>query len=117
MEKALKRLEDSKGLSADTKKEIMMQGDEALELYYRRIQEFKQYPGMVKLYVNAAQKFFDSHPQSKMRAYLDNAAEWFVMSLYCNSTADFKERFKSDNLFGEQVDCKAFLEREFNIRF
>lgn len=41
MEKALKRLEDSKGLSADTKKEIMMQGDEALELYYRRIQEFK----------------------------------------------------------------------------
>lgn len=83
----------------------------------RRIQEFKQYPGMVKLYVNAAQKFFDSHPQSKMRAYLDNAAEWFVMSLYCNSTADFKERFKSDNLFGEQVDCKAFLEREFNIRF
>ena len=41
MEKALKRLEDSKGLSADTKKEIMMQGDEALELYYKRIQEFK----------------------------------------------------------------------------
>ncbi len=41
MEKALKKLEDSKGLSADTKKEIMMQGEEALELYYKRIQEFK----------------------------------------------------------------------------
>ena len=41
MEKALKKLEDSSGLSADTKREIMMQGDEALELYYKRIQEFK----------------------------------------------------------------------------
>ena len=41
MEKALKKLEASKGLSADTKKEIMMQGEEALELYYKRVQEFK----------------------------------------------------------------------------
>ena len=28
-------------IADDTKKEIMMQGDEALELYYKRIQEFK----------------------------------------------------------------------------
>jgi hypothetical protein len=41
MEKALKKLEDTSGLSADTKREIMMQGDEALELYYKRIQEFE----------------------------------------------------------------------------
>ena len=81
----------------------------------RRIQEFKEHPGMVRLYVNAAQKFFDNHPDSKMRDYLDNAAEWFVMSLYCNSIADFKHRFKDDNLFGQHINCKDFLQTEFGI--
>ena len=81
----------------------------------QRIKEFKEHPGMVKLYVHAAQKFFDNHQQSKMRAYIDNAAEWFVMSIYCKSVADFKQRFKADNLFGERIDCKAFLEKEFGI--
>jgi hypothetical protein len=81
----------------------------------QRIKEFKEHPGMVKLYVHAAQKFFDNHPQSKMRAYIDNAAEWFVMSIYCKSVADFKQRFKADNLFGERIDCKAFLEKELGI--
>lgn len=82
----------------------------------RRIEEFKEHAGMVKLYVHAAQRFFDAHPQSKMRAYIDNAAEWFVMSVYCASYADFKQRFKSDNLFGEHIDCKQFLEQQFNIK-
>lgn len=81
----------------------------------QRIKEFKEHPGMVKLYVHAAQKFFDNHPQSKMREYIDNAAEWFVMSIYCKTKADFKQRFKTDNLFGDRIDCKAFLEKEFGI--
>ena len=82
----------------------------------KRIEEFKQHPGMVKLYVNAAQKFFDAHPDSKMRAYLDNAAEWFVMSIYCKSVAEFKERYKTDDLFGTKIDCRQFLENEFKIK-
>ena len=81
----------------------------------KRIEEFKRYPGMVRLYVKAAQVFFDNHPDSKMRAYLDNAAEWFVMSLYCNSVADFKRRFKDDNLFHQHTDCKDYLQTEFGI--
>ena len=64
-------------------------------LAYRkhRIAEFKQVPGMVRLYVHAAQKFLDNHPNSKMFAYLKDASEWFVMSLYCDSVADFKKKF------------------------
>ena len=81
----------------------------------RRIEEFKQHPGMVRLYVKAAQRFFDNHPDSKMRAYIDNAAEWFVMSIYCKSVSDFKERFKQPDIFGNRIDCKAFLEKEFGI--
>ena len=80
----------------------------------KRIEEFKRYPGMVRLYVKAAQVFFDNHPDSKMREYINDACEWFVMSLYCNSKADFEQRFGS-NLFG-RTDCKAFLEEQFNIK-
>lgn len=83
----------------------------------QRIKEFREHPNMVKLYVNAAKKFLDAHPQSKMREYLDDAYEWFVLSVYCNSVADFKRRFKSDNLFKDKIDCKQFLEQQFNINF
>ena len=64
-------------------------------LAYRkhRIAEFKQYPRMVRLYVRAAQKFLDAHPQSKMFAYLKDASDWFAMSLFCDSKADFQHRF------------------------
>jgi phosphoadenosine phosphosulfate reductase len=81
----------------------------------QRIKEFKEHSGMVKLYIKAAQVFFDNHPNSKMREYIDNAVEWFVMSIYCKSIEDFKQRFKTDNLFGERIDCKAFVEQEFGI--
>lgn len=80
----------------------------------KRIEEFKRYPGMVRLYVKAAQVFFDNHPDSKMREYINDACEWFVMSLYCNSKSDFEQRFGS-NLFG-RTDCKAFLEEQFKIK-
>lgn len=80
----------------------------------KRIEEFKRYPGMVRLYVKAAQVFFDNHPDSKMREYINDACEWFVMSLYCNSKTDFEQRFGS-SLFG-RTDCKAFLEQQFNIK-
>lgn len=59
----------------------------------KRIEEFKRYPKMVRLYVKAAQVFFDNHPDSKMREYINDACEWFVMSLYCNSKVDFEQRF------------------------
>ena len=82
----------------------------------QRIKEFAEHPGMVKLYVHAAQKFFDAHPNSKMREHIDNACEWFVMSIYCSSYNDFTHRFKADNLFGDKIDCKEFLEQQFGIK-
>lgn len=86
-------------------------------LAYRkhRIQEFKQVPGMVRLYVHAAQKFLDNHPNSKMFAYLKDASDWFVMSLYCDSVADFKKKFGA-TLLTPPIDCKAFLEEQFGIK-
>lgn len=64
-------------------------------LAYRkhRIAEFKQYPKMVRLYVRAAQKYLDAHPKSKMFAYLKDGADWFTLSLFCDSKADFQHKF------------------------
>ena len=83
----------------------------------QRIKEFHEHTGMVRLYIRAAQKFLDAHKESKMMAYIDNACEWFVMSIYCDSKEDFMLRFKGHNLFGDKIDCKSFLEKEFNIKF
>lgn len=80
-----------------------------------RIEEFKRTPGMVRLYVHAAQKFLDAHPQSKMFEYLKDGADWFTMSLFCDSKTDFQRRFGA-TLFTPPTDCKAFLEQYFNIK-
>lgn len=69
-----------------------------LAYYKHRIAEFKQVPGMVRLYVHAAQRFLDTHPKSKMHTYLTSGADWFVLSLFCNSKADFLHKFGA-NLF------------------
>ena len=84
-------------------------------LAYRkhRIVEFKQHPKMVRLYVRAAQKFLDAHPQSKMFAYLKDGADWFTLSLFCDSKADFQHKFGA-TLF-TPTDCKRFLEEYFGI--
>lgn len=86
-------------------------------LAYRkhRIEEFKQFPGMVRLYIHAAQLYLNDHPNSKMFGYLKDASEWFTMSLYCNSKEDFKYKF-GKTLFTPPIDCKKFLEDQFNIK-
>lgn len=86
-------------------------------LAYRkhRIKEFKDFPGMVRLYVHAAQKFINTHPHSKMLSYLNNAEEWFFMSLYCDSIADFKRKI-NPTLLTPRIDCRDFLEKTFGIK-
>lgn len=86
-------------------------------LAYRkhRIKVFKQTPGMIRLYVHAAQKFLDSHPNSKIFAYVKDASEWFAMTLYCDYIADFKRKF-GPTLLTPAIDCKEFLENEFGIK-
>jgi len=86
-----------------------------LAYYKHRIEEFKRYPGMVRLYIKAAQKFLDNHPDSSMFTYLNDAVEWFVFSLHCDSIEEWNQRFGGKDLFGERFDCRAYIKREFGI--
>jgi hypothetical protein len=41
--------------------------------------------------------------------------DWLTFTLYCDSIEDFRQKF-GVNMFGEAIDTKAFLEKEFNIK-
>lgn len=86
-------------------------------LAYRkhRIEEFKRNPNMVKLYIDAAQKFLDNHPESAVYKYINNAVDLFAFSLYCDTIDEFKHKF-GPNLFHDGLDCKEVLEQTFKIK-
>lgn len=79
-----------------------------------RIQEFKQYPKMARLYINAAQKFLDSHPNSTTKDNFKNACEWFTFTLYCDTLKEWSDKF-GRTLFDAGIDCNEHLSKLFNI--
>lgn len=79
----------------------------------KRIEAFKRYPGLVKMYINSAQIFMQSH--EKIRKRYNDPYVWFVRDLFCDSMEEFNQRFGA-TLFNAPVDCKKFLEEYFMIR-
>lgn len=47
-----------------------------------RLAEFRAYPGMVKLYINACKRFFESHPNSKTVRSSRNVYEYFARDVF-----------------------------------
>ena len=74
-----------------------------------RIKEFEKYPNMVKFYINGGDRYREHHQMFK------DIYEWFTCYLFCDSIAEFRERFGA-NLFGGGMDCKTFLENYFKIK-
>lgn len=82
-----------------------------------RIEEFKKHPNLVRCYIRSASYYFDNHYQNRNRngeTLFRNVYEWFTMTVFCDSMGEFRERF-GVNLFDEGIDCKAFLEKYFNV--
>lgn len=82
-----------------------------------RIADFKEHPNMVKMYIRGGQKYLDSHPNSKIHKLFNDVYEWFCMAIFTNSMREFQEQFGGNNLFGDKIDCKQFLEDYFGIKF
>ena len=82
----------------------------------QRLNDFKKYPNMVKLYIRGGEYYFNSKPFTKNNKIFNNVYEKFVCLLFCDNVEDFKKRF-GKNLFNDGVDCKKFLEDYFNIKF
>lgn len=78
----------------------------------KRIQEFHQYPGMVKLYVRGGIEFCKKQTKNKYNPY-----QMFVLDVFCDSSRIvFEDKF-GKNLFDDGIDCKKFLEEQFQIKF
>lgn len=82
----------------------------------KRIQSFKNYPRMVRLYINAAQKYLSTHPQSSINQQFTNVYDWFALQIFYDGKREFRKHFNATPIFGnDEIDTKAFLEKEFGI--
>lgn len=80
----------------------------------KRIEYFKQYPGMLKQYCVRLRKYRASHPNVKAVAlYFDDEYEQLFRDIFCNKQEQLD--WQRNGLFGKP-DFKAFLEKEFNVQ-
>jgi len=85
-----------------------------LQSHNKRLAEFKKYPRMVKAYIRAAQKFLDTHPDTRMgKEHKGNAYRFFYRDVFIQSKEEWDN--VTTSMFGE-VDYKQFLEDYFNIK-
>jgi hypothetical protein len=84
----------------------------------KRILEFKEYPGMVKMYCRQGEIYRKNHPNSPNNKMFKTVYDWFVFSLFCDNVQDFNNKFGASELFGDdEIDTKIYLENYFNIKF
>lgn len=79
----------------------------------RRIETFKKYPNMVKCYIRACKRYWNSHPESTVHQRYDNVYEWFVRDVFFHTQKEWEEH--KNNMFGK-ADYKSFLQEQFNIK-
>lgn len=83
-----------------------------LKSHGKRLQEFKERQKMVRAYIRAAQKYLDTHKETKSGIMYANAYEWFARDVLFDNTQKWNEA--NNGLFGKP-DWKKELERIFNI--
>lgn len=86
-----------------------------LQSKLKRIASFKEYPQMLRFYVRAAEKYLQTHPNSKIGKIFNNPYDWLTSQLFCDGERQFRQQF-GPTMFDDGIDCKQFLEQQFNIK-
>ena len=86
-----------------------------LAYYKKRLQQFKQYPGMVKAYIRCGNEYMKSHPESKTAKQFSDVYEFFVANAFFDNYRDYVKANLGGGIFGESVDYKKILEDYFHI--
>lgn len=79
----------------------------------KRLQEFKKYPRMLRLYLKAMKKFRETHPDSRNVQRYSDIYEWAVREMFYEKQSSFEEKMRG-GLF-EHPDYKQLLEEYFKI--
>lgn len=85
-----------------------------LKYYKKRLQDFKQYPGMVKAYLHCGNEFLRSHHESKTAKRYSDVYEYFVANAFFKNHKDYVKA-KSRSIFYEKYDNKKLIEDYFKI--
>lgn len=83
-----------------------------LQYRKKRIEEFKQYPKMLRLWIKNAQFWYDNHKCDNSKRKFTNAIDAMAATLLFDSYQDFISN--THTVFGT-TDWKSELERIFNI--
>ena len=60
-----------------------------LQYYKKRLQQFKQYPGMVRAYLRCGNEYLKSHPESKIAKHHYDVYEYFVASAFFDNHKNY----------------------------
>lgn len=83
----------------------------------KRIEEFKKYPKLLKLWIKNGQYFLDTHPDCKAYELHQGSAHnmMFQNLFYKDKTSRYQELLDAGMFPELKIDCKAFLEDYFKI--
>lgn len=79
----------------------------------RGLSEFKANPRLVKMWINAGKRWWDTHPNIASKKKFSSIYDLFVQSVFFSSYQDFI--LATNHMFGK-IDCKQFLEDYFSIK-
>lgn len=79
----------------------------------RGLADFKANPRLVKMWIKAGHKWWDTHPAAASRKKFPSVYDIFVHNVFFSSYQDFT--LATNHMFGK-VDCKKFIEDYFNIK-
>ena len=87
-----------------------------LMYYKKRLQQFKQWPGMVKAYIRCGEEFLKSHPESKLAKQYSDVYEYFVANAFFAYQRDYAKAKLEGNIFSYKPDYKKLIEDYFKIK-
>lgn len=77
--------------------------------------DYKKHPKLLKRLVKSVRVFLDTHPDcSSKRKFNDNEYNLVFHNLFCDSYDDYETKV-SEDLWGDKLDTKAFLEEYFGV--
>ena len=77
--------------------------------------DFKRYPKMLRNWLFAYHKWFETHPDTKSRKTFANVYDAVYMKLFCKDMGEFYDAIAPPLFVEHQLDTKSFLENYFGI--
>lgn len=86
-----------------------------LKYYKKRLQDFKQYPGMVRAYIRCGNEYLKSRSESKTAKRHPDVYEYFVTNAFFDNYRDYVKANLGGGIFSDKPDYKKLIEDYFKI--